>query len=92
MPRDDGGVLVTGRAGGDLAPRGRNVRAAAEDFAAVSRVAGGAAAADLAVAVAGDATLAVARRPTVAIIPTGDEIRPVGAALHHGDFTDTSCR
>jgi putative molybdopterin biosynthesis protein len=94
VPRDDGGVLVTGRAGGDLAPRGRNVRAAAEDFAAGELLVPAGRRlrpADLAVAVAGGhATLAVARRPTVAIIPTGDEIRPVGAALRHGDFTDTN--
>ena len=94
VPRDDGGVLVTGRAGGDLAPRGRNVRAAAEDFAAGELLVPAGRRlrpADLAVAVAGGhATLAVARRPTVAIIPTGDEIRPVGAVLRHGDFTDTN--
>jgi putative molybdopterin biosynthesis protein len=94
VPRDDGGVLVTGRAGGDLAPRGRNVRAAAEDFAAGELLVPAGRRlrpADLAAAAAGGhATLAVARRPTVAIIPTGDEIRPVGAALRHGDFTDTN--
>jgi putative molybdopterin biosynthesis protein len=94
VPRDDGGVLVTGRAGGDLAPRGRNVRAAAEDFAAGELLVPAGRRlrpADLAVAVAGGhATLAVARRPAVAIIPTGDEIRPVGAALRPGDFTDTN--
>ena len=38
----------------------------------------------------GHATLAVARRPAVAIIPTGDEIRPAGAALRHGEITDTN--
>jgi len=94
VPRDDGGVLVTGRAGGDLAPRGRNVRAAAEDFAAGELLVPAGRRlrpADLAVAVAGGhVTLAVARRPAVAIIPTGDEIRPVGAALRRGDFTDTN--
>lgn len=47
--------------------------------------------ADLAaVATAGHATLDVARRPTAAIIPTGDEIRPVGAALGPGDLIDTN--
>jgi putative molybdopterin biosynthesis protein len=94
VPWDDGGVLVTGRAGGDLAPRGRNVRAAAEDFAAGELLVPAGRRlrpADLAVAVAGGhVTLAVARRPAVAIIPTGDEIRPVGAALRRGDFTDTN--
>ena len=95
VPRDDGGVLVTGRAaGGDLAPRGGNVRAAAEDFAAGELLVPAGRRlrpADLAAAAAGGhATLAVARRPAVAIIPTGDEIRPVGAALRHGDITDTN--
>lgn len=94
VPWDDGGVLVTGRAGGDLAPHGRNVRAAAEDFAAGELLVPAGRRlrpADLAVAVAGGhVTLAVARRPAVAIIPTGDEIRPVGAALRRGDFTDTN--
>ncbi|MFY9669697.1 MAG: hypothetical protein WAK44_17235, partial [Trebonia sp.] len=94
VPWDDGGVLVTGRDGGDLAPHGRNVRAAAEDFAAGELLVPAGRRlrpADLAVAVAGGhVTLAVARRPAVAIIPTGDEIRPVGAALRPGDFTDTN--
>ena len=71
-----------GRAGGDLAPHGQERPAAGEDFAAGEllvpagrRLRPG----DLAAAAAGGhATLAVARRPVVAIIPTGDEIRPVG--------------
>jgi putative molybdopterin biosynthesis protein len=47
--------------------------------------------ADLATAAAaGHTTLDVARRPLVAIIPTGDEIRPVGAALGPGDLIDTN--
>jgi len=46
---------------------------------------------DLAAAAAGGhATVTVARRPVVAVIPTGDEIRPVGAALRRGDITDTN--
>jgi len=95
VPRDDGGVLVTGQAAGsDLAPRGGNVRAAAEDFAAGELLVPAGRRlrpADLAAAAAGGhVTLAVARRPAVAIIPTGDEIRPVGTALRHGDITDTN--
>jgi putative molybdopterin biosynthesis protein len=99
VPRDDGSILIIsraggGRAGGDLAPLRRNIRAAAEDFAAGELlVAAGRRLrpADLAAAAAGGhATLAVARRPAVAIIPTGDEIRPAGAALRHGDITDTN--
>jgi putative molybdopterin biosynthesis protein len=95
VPRDDGGVLVTGRAAGrDVAPRGGNVRVAAEDFAAGELLVPAGRRlrpADLAAAAAGGhVTLAVARRPAVAIIPTGDEIRPAGAALRHGDITDTN--
>ena len=46
---------------------------------------------DLAAAAAGGhATVTVARSPVVAVIPTGDEIRPVGAALRRGDITDTN--
>jgi putative molybdopterin biosynthesis protein len=99
VPRDDGSILIIGRAGGgraggDLAALGRNVRTAAEDFAAGELLVPAGRRlrpADLAAAAAGGhATLAVARRPAVAIIPTGDEIRPVGAALRHGDITDTN--
>ena len=47
--------------------------------------------ADLAAAAAaGRTSLDVARRPAVAIIPTGDEIRPVGAELGPGDLIDTN--
>jgi putative molybdopterin biosynthesis protein len=73
---------------------GRNVRAAGEDFAAGDvlvpagrRLRPG----DLAAAAAsGHATVAVTPSPVVAIIPTGDEIRPLGAALRRGDITDTN--
>jgi putative molybdopterin biosynthesis protein len=34
--------------------------------------------------------LEVARRPVVVIIPTGDEIRPIGSALRPGDVTDSN--
>jgi putative molybdopterin biosynthesis protein len=43
-----------------------------------------------AIAAAGHATLAVTRQPVVAIIPTGDEIRPVGIPLRHGEITDSN--
>ena len=47
--------------------------------------------ADLAAAAtAGHTTLEVTRRPVAAIIPTGDEIRPVGSALGPGDVTDSN--
>ena len=85
----DGGAQITGPA-----PRGLNVRAAGEDFPAGQLlVAAGRPLrpADLAAAAAaGSTTLEVARRPVVAIIPTGDEIRPVGAVLGPGDVTDSN--
>ncbi len=94
VPRDDGGVAVTRQAPGRLASRGGNVRVAGEDFAAGELLVPSGRRlrpADLAAAAAGGhATLAVARQPTVAIIPTGDEIRPVGATLRDGDIADTN--
>jgi putative molybdopterin biosynthesis protein len=41
-------------------------------------------------AAAGVVELLVRRRPRVAIIPTGDEIRPVGTELAPGEITDTN--
>jgi molybdopterin molybdotransferase/putative molybdopterin biosynthesis protein len=41
-------------------------------------------------AAAGAVELAVRRAPVVAVIPTGDEIRPIGAALEPGDILDTN--
>jgi len=85
----DGSAVVSGGL-----VSGKNVRVAGEDFQAGQLLvpAGrrlrptdlGAAAA------AGYAALAVARQPVVAIIPTGDEIRPVGAVLGPGEFTDSN--
>jgi putative molybdopterin biosynthesis protein len=43
-----------------------------------------------AAAAAGVLELAVRRAPVVAIIPTGDEIRPIGATLEPGDILDTN--
>ncbi|MGH3296064.1 MAG: molybdopterin-binding protein, partial [Trebonia sp.] len=76
------------------AARGRNVRTAGEDFRAGQtlvpagrRLRPG----DLAAAAAGGhVTVTVARRPVVAIIPTGDEIRPVGTVPRFGDIIDTN--
>ena len=42
------------------------------------------------VATAGHSDLPVTRRPIVAILPTGDEIRPVGTPLGPGDIVDTN--
>jgi putative molybdopterin biosynthesis protein len=101
LQQADGAVLVTpdARSQGDerlAAGRrpGANVRATGEDFAtgellvpAGRRLRPG----DLATAAAGGhATVTVTRRPVVAIIPTGDEIRPPGSALRHGEITDSN--
>jgi putative molybdopterin biosynthesis protein len=67
-------TAVPVRAGEVLIPAGHRLRPA--DLAAT--------AAD------GLATLDVTRKPVVAIIPTGDEIRPIGAALGPGDLIDTN--
>jgi putative molybdopterin biosynthesis protein len=96
----DGRVQVVPAAGdpaaGHASPAAvkRNVRAAGEDFqagevlvAAGRRLRPG----DLAAAEAGGhPAIAVRRQAAVAIIPTGDEIRPVGSALHPGDIMDTN--
>jgi putative molybdopterin biosynthesis protein len=85
----DGGARVSG----PVRP-GSHVRAAGEDFQAgeVLIPAGRRLRpADLAVAAAaGHVTIAVLRPPQIAIIPTGDEIRPAGAPLHHGDIVESN--
>jgi putative molybdopterin biosynthesis protein len=101
LPQEDGSVIIAPAAGAaghggranHRASR-QNVRVAGEDFAAGEvlvpagrRLRPG----DLAAAAAGGhATVAVARRPVVAIIPTGDEIRPVGTVPRFGDIIDTN--
>jgi len=106
LPQADGGVIITAllgrgtdgpadgvRAAGPAAPR-RNVRAAGEDFAAGELLVPGGRRlrpGDLAAAAAGGhATVAVVAEPVVAIIPTGDEIRPVGSVPRPGDIIDTN--
>jgi putative molybdopterin biosynthesis protein len=76
---------------------GQHVRGQGEDFAAGQVLVPGGRrlrSADLAVAAAaGYATLAVARKPAVAIIPTGDEIRATGTAaewLRPGEIIDSN--
>ena len=101
LPQADGSVIVVAPANGGSGgqrtghgERGHNVRAAGEDFAAGEillpagrRLRPG----DLSAAAAGGhVTVTVARRPVVAIIPTGDEIRPVGAVPRWGDIIDTN--
>ena len=101
LPKADGSVIIApaaeaadhGRRAGHRASW-RNVRSTGEDFAAGEvlvpagrRLRPGHLAA---VAAGGHATVAVARRPVVAIIPTGDEIRPVGTVPRFGDIIDTN--
>jgi molybdopterin molybdotransferase/putative molybdopterin biosynthesis protein len=102
LPQADGSVVITLPAGNRAddgqrmghGAHGRNVRTAGEDFTAGEilvpagrRLRPG----DLAAAAAGGhAAVAVARRPVVAIIPTGDEIRPVGTMPRFGDIIDTN--
>ena len=85
----DGSAQITGPA-----PRGLNVRAEGEDFRSSQLLIPAGhrlRPADLAAAAAaGHAALEVARRPVAAIIPTGDEIRPVGSALGPGEVTDSN--
>jgi putative molybdopterin biosynthesis protein len=85
----DGSAWITGPG-----PAGLHVRARGEDFPASQLLLPAGhrlRPPDLsAAAAAGHTTLEVARRPVVAIIPTGDEIRPVGSALSAGDVTDSN--
>jgi putative molybdopterin biosynthesis protein len=85
----DGSARITGPA-----PRGLHVRARGEDFQAGQLLLPAGhrlRPLDLAAAAAaGHATLEIARRPVAAIIPTGDEIQPIGSALRPGDVTDSN--
>ena len=85
----DGTAHVTGRA-----PAGQHVRASGEDLAAGRLIAAAGQrlrTADIAAAAAtGHAALAVARRPAVAIIPTGNEIRPLGVRPEPGQAIDSN--
>lgn len=86
---DDGSAEIAGPA-----PRGQHVRATGEDFQAGQELIPAGhrlRPSDLAIAAAaGHDTLAVARQPVVAIIPTGNEIRPVGSALQPGTVVDSN--
>jgi putative molybdopterin biosynthesis protein len=87
--RSDGSAVVTAPA-----RRGLNVRTRGEDFAVGARLVPAGRRlrpADLAAAAAaGHATLLVTRQPVVAIVPTGDEVRPVGTPLGRGDIVDSN--
>ena len=94
LPQEDGSVVIGAGAGPRELARGRNVRRAGEDFAAGEvlvpagrRLRPG----DLAAAAAaGRESVAVTRPPVAAIIPTGDEIRPVGSVAGPGEIFDTN--
>jgi putative molybdopterin biosynthesis protein len=94
LPQEDGSVIIGAGAGVRALAPGKNVRRAAEDFAAGEvlvpagrRLRPG----DLAAAAAaGRTSVAVTRPPVAAIIPTGDEIRPVGSAAGPGEIFDTN--
>jgi putative molybdopterin biosynthesis protein len=85
----DGSTWITGPA-----PRGLHVRARGEDFEAAQLLLPAGhrlRPADLAAAAAsGHTRLRVARRPVAAVIPTGNEVRPVGSALRPGEVTDSN--
>jgi len=87
--RSDGSAVVTAPA-----RRGLNVRTRGEDFAVGARLVPAGRRlrpADLAAAAAaGHTTLLVTRQPVVAIVPTGDEVRPVGTPLGRGDIVDSN--
>ena len=86
---DDGSARVEH----DAEP-GRHVRPAGEDIAAGAIVAAAGrrlGPADLGLAVAcGHATVPVRAQPRVALIPTGDEVRPAGSELEPGEIPDAN--
>ena len=89
LDRLDGGVRVRHAAatGGHVRPAGEDVPAGALVAAAGRRLE----AADLGLAVAcGHAAVAVRARPRVAIVPTGDEVRPAGSTLAPGEIADAN--
>jgi putative molybdopterin biosynthesis protein len=85
----DGSVEILGPA-----PRGQHVRAVGEDFQAGQELVPAGhrlRPSDLgAAAAAGHVTLAVARRPVVAMIPTGNEIQAVGSVPRPDGVVDSN--
>jgi putative molybdopterin biosynthesis protein len=91
-------------AGGEDNPTDVELRAAAAPYQHVRSIGEDVSAAELllpaghrlrpvdvaAAGAAGMTELAVRRAPVVAVIPTGDEIRPVGAELRPGELPDTN--
>ncbi|MGI9001252.1 MAG: molybdopterin molybdotransferase MoeA [Pseudonocardia sp.] len=87
--RPDGTVEIPAAAapGGHVRQVGEDVRAGALLLPAHHRLRP----MDAALAAStGHTTLAVHRRPVVAIVPTGDEIRPIGSDLAAGEVLDTN--
>ncbi|MFR9804443.1 molybdopterin-binding protein [Pseudonocardia sp. RS010] len=86
--RPDGTVEIL------AAPGGWHVRPVGEDMTAGSAVLPGGhriRPVDVAaLAAAGYVSITVRRRPRVAVVPTGDEIRPLGSALSPGEILDTN--
>jgi molybdopterin molybdotransferase len=78
---------ATARAGQHVRPAGEDVRRG--DVVLQAGTPLGAAALSLAVA-AGHGSVAVRRRPTVALFTTGDELRPAGAPLGPGEIHDSN--
>lgn len=78
------GPVIAGR---HIRPVGEDIEAGAVVLPAGHRVRPADAAA---VAAAGHLSVLVRRRPKVAILPTGDEVRPVGASLAPGEILDTN--
>ena len=85
----DGGVELTGPT-----TAGRHVRGVGENvLAGEALLPGGHRLRPVDVAVtagAGHDTLTVRRRPRVAVLPTGDEVRPIGTAIHRCEVLDTN--
>ena len=81
---DISGPAVAGR---HIRPIGEDIEAGALVLPAGHRMRPADAAA---LAAAGHVSVRVRRRPRVAILPTGDEIRPVGATLAPGEILDTN--
>ncbi len=87
--QDDGGVQL-------VAPvtAGRHIRRAGEDIMAgepLLPTGHRLRPVDVAVvAAAGHIDLMVQQRPVVAILPTGDEVRPIGSAIGRGEVLDTN--
>jgi putative molybdopterin biosynthesis protein len=105
MERDEEGLHAGEERGPASAERGGvELRAAAAPYQHVRSIGEDVSAAELllpaghrlrpvdvaAAGAAGVTELAVRRAPVVAVIPTGDEIRPIGAELRPGELPDTN--